>query len=214
MNLQTEEENGPPQQNYTNIVFIFRYGQTRWDKTVAKATRGVFAHVDINIHDPDMPRKTLFAYSSYMYNPLIYGDMTENQYDCEHDVAISLKVTEDEAKKATQYLDELVEKKTLYNYKDISLCLLPRYLHGMIVDVQPDNVQKVFCSQLAVLVLRKCLSLNAANIELLHTLSELNSRCTSPNFLYYCLKPFGTRVEIGKLCIGQIQIYNDSNTKI
>ena len=192
-----------------NLIFVYKFNNL--SKTVAKLTMGDFAHVDINIHDPDTPTTKLFAYSSYMYNPLLYTGMYENIYNCEHDVALSLTLSDDDAREATKYLNELVQKETKYNYKDLPLCLIPTRMHHMFSDTNPDEVKSVFCSQLVVLLLRQCLSINNETIGLREKLLSINSRCTSPNLLYNCLQPFCERIRVSKLCMGTIEPFITNN---
>lgn len=188
------------------LILILKHDHNFFSRAVtfATSTKYRFSHVDIVVHNPDDGENILRAYSSFMNTLLTKTELARNHYHDDCDVALAVPVTAGEARTARDFLDKLVQNKTPYNTADIALCLLPVRAQQYVKDVAPDApIRSVFCSQLAVLTLRRSLTKSARSV--LQCCQAVNSRCTSPNALFGMLSPLCTRVRVQALCTGQVQ---------
>ena len=210
------------------ILFAFRHPDTTWANIVAKSTQMAlynkknnvenrsesFCHVDIIVH-PSLSStsssteqwKSLFvAYSSYMGEPLSKTALQNNLYDSTKDVVLCYTLDADEATAALSYLDRLVDQEIPYNYYDLPLCVLPASVGKLFPDIDYHTPTRVFCSQLVVLTLKRCLSATEKN-EAIHSLiDKTNSRIVSPNSLFQKLKPFCQRLHVGPFIMGRLSV--------
>lgn len=193
------------------LVFTFRAPDSAWSNFVAKITswhKGErFCHTDVGVYNPSDGDNVMHAYSSYAKQLLTRTRLDQNGYTGA-DVALAYSVTADEARTARAYLDAMVERETAYNYEDLPLCILPRRATSMLADTDANDVDKVFCSQLAILTLRKSLLSTEQNADLHKALDCVNSRCTSPNALFVLLQPHCHRLKLPQYCMGKLQTTN------
>lgn len=151
---------------------------------MVKLLSGDMIHVDMVPEEP-----TPSAYTSYMFE-CFSKNPTENIYSQETHTILYLHLTEEENKRACDFLQSCVDKNTPYNYSDIFRCVLPG--SSLLSDISGDNYTTLFCSQAAVLCLRKALD-PTHGLHLIVT--TLNSRITTPQTLFNSLLPFCTEVE-------------------
>ena len=192
------------------IICILKGAQQRgvWSHIVSYAgsteRTDMFSHVDVVVHHVADGEKMLCAYSSYMHELLTLTRLDGNMYDDRLDVALAIPVSIEEAKVAREFLDGLVRDHTTYNLTDLALCMMPEAVQRLVPDVPDDApIKSVFCSQLAVLTIRRCLSVSAAEVR--KQCRAVNSRCTTPNALYDILSPLCPRVRVQALCTGQCE---------
>jgi hypothetical protein len=149
------------------LIFIFQHDFDLWTRFVSHSTskRHRYSHVDIVVHNIADGENVLHAYSSYMNEPLTLTELARNNYSDDRDAALAIPVTPQEAMTARAVLDKLVHDRTLYNITDIPLCLLPVAVQRYVKDVPADaHIQSVFCSQLAILVVRRSLVSSAPDV--------------------------------------------------
>ena len=207
------------------LVFCFRHPEGTWENAVSQSTKTrvpfmapqmstsknnteCFCHVDIAIHrtDEETWGNVFTTYSAYMGRDLSKTNLHENNYDPCKDVFLCLSVTEAEAITAREYLESLTAKPLPYNYKDLPMCLLPSRVVSLFTDVDCWNVTKAFCSQLAILVLRKSLSFCDGNDRIRGAIENVNSRSVSPNALFSILKPFCERIRVTPFVMGKVSV--------
>ncbi len=168
-----------------------------WESLV-QAVVGNPVHVDIVLCSPGSAGAR-FCFSSYM-NQAFEMIMMDSDRILDRSVSnLAFDVSEAELERCTRFMMSLVERKATYDYFD-SMVLMPMapkpfvfrhssahgsqgFLETMVPDVDakhPKSIQKVFCSQSVVLMLRFALDPSGQQAALLEVLQRLNSKLVSP----------------------------------
>lgn len=154
-------------------------------------------HVDVVLDMDGTPNKN-FAYTAYAQEKFSMTLMPSSMGKNPNFRSMCLDISEAEFHRCSLYLSKMVGRVE-YNYTD-AMFLLPAIGSGPISDVMvpdvdsssPEMLEKVFCSQAALLVLKNCLSENEA---LMVALKGLNSRLTSPSILYRSIQGVFERMD-------------------
>eukprot|EP00961_Rhodomonas_salina_P168218 2267694-Rhodomonas_salina.1 len=196
------------------MVLIFRTARTSMQKMVKfacsplKKSKDVPIHVDIGMFIPtcENGEENFTVYSAYMDENLQATNIHENNYDTtgKLDMFYAIELTTQEAEAVKNFLTNLVAKPTPYNYSDLALCAMPHFICRQFPDVSINNIQSVFCSQLAILALRDAM-LESAPCKFRQLIWGVNSRCISPAQLLPLLRPYMFRIKAGDYLKGQIQ---------
>ena len=150
---------------------------------------GEFVHVDLMPINDNAPEHSVVC-TSYIGENFSLSLATKQAYNDKDCVALCIELTEEEHQKLTSYLLALADHNIPYNYQDVLVSALPRSVSRVLVDdvadERPEKISTLFCSQAVVLALRNSLD---GSHPLMHTLQQVNSRCTLPDTLFRLLEP-------------------------
>jgi hypothetical protein len=171
------------------VIVRSRFSETLWEK-LCKSVVGDPVHMDIVLSKPGTST-ACFCFSAYMRERFQMTLMDEALLLDESMMNHSLDVTEEEFTKCLNFLHKMVEARTRYDYLD-ALLYMPasQILHAKISgdDVKSETeIQKVFCSQSVVLMLRSGLDCEGLHKDLVHSLQAMNSRLSSPREVHNLL---------------------------
>jgi hypothetical protein len=138
---------------------------------------GPMVHVDIVLGESKI------MFTSYMFERFSMNKAAG--YSALTHETLTLQVSQQEYNAAQELLLRLVEREIPYNFSDVFHLILPSATQVQDVAAESD-IDSLFCSQAATLVLRSALQPG----QLQSVLCGLNSRTTTPNMLYEALKPF------------------------
>lgn len=205
-------------------IFRGRLAQRTWEKSIqiklwenlCSAVVGNPVHMDVVLAKPGS-HSARFCFSAYVNQEFEMCLMDKEQVMDPLMINQSIDITVAEYERCMKYMLELVERRTKYDYMD-ALLLMPLAPKGvrsapkfasmmrpLIPDVQPEHpVNKVFCSQSVVLMLRECLHPEGIHAAVVEKLGKLNSRLVSPKMVFDILQehPFTeiiTNTQLSKL---------------
>lgn len=199
-------------------VFVFRRPVMLSDRII-KMLSGPFAHVDLYVHMENKVGDSP-SFTTFMGERFSMSINMKHYYNNKDYVGLHLRMDLVESMKLFDYVIDLVDHKIPYNFSDLLYQPMKSVLRHSVFfpDVHsenPEELQKVFCSQAFVLGLRNSLhdndlagalideSLNQRR-KLLWTLSEENSRLCTPTDLHDILRPFCRRVNMDRVRHGYI----------
>lgn len=157
--------------------------QTGTDGEIAAAAAGKSPETQTQ---PPAPPPS--AYTSYMFERFSKNSI-QGEYSPETHTALYAHLTEEQVRRAKEYLERCVERSVPYNYTDVVHCVVPGS-SLVLADVAPTDAPPptLFCSQAAVLCLRHALEGATDPSPLADALRNLNSRVTTPSTLFKALK--------------------------
>ena len=176
-----------------SMVLRFKRAEGTYENCVS-CIAGKFVHTDIILHEAGSDSR-FFAFSAYMGRPFGMYMVSTQERESNLFTNIAISLSKSEYTRCTSYLAKWVERKLPYNYSD-TLIGIPICGHGgevsntMFSDVDgsdPNNLNTVFCSQAAALVIRECLDAQGEHHDVVKRLKTINSRLISPNDLYHIL---------------------------
>lgn len=202
--------------DFEPILVIRGRKPVSWEKAVAPFLRfGTHMHCETIVMDPSSPQGSLFAYSIFsgenvsfrvhtLNNPLVTDDDVWDN--------VRIKITGEEAASMQKYLLKMCGKEPpiSYNMSDSRILLplfSPKTNNVFIPDVDSDldsefAPKTVFCSQIAVLLLKHCLR---ANHPLKKAIAVYNSRLTSPETLIHVALDNGGEIVSGSVLRGYLR---------
>ena len=139
------------------MVFVFTGVRTATDRIIDLFSVGGEVHVDVGIFDTVDTDNNGILYSSYVGKPLQKTVALENNYNASLDKVLVSNITKGQAVKALSVLNAFVDAHIEYNTRDLLYCVYPKFLTDVFVnDISSiENIHSVFCSQLAILVMRE-----------------------------------------------------------
>lgn len=161
-----------------NIFFVFKKEPESKIENFVQWCAGPMVHVDVVMGDSQI-MFTSFMFEKFSMNRAV--GYHKNTHEC-----LSLNVSQEVHDSAQEMLLRLVQKKIPYNYYDVFHLLVPSMMSKIDV-VQEEEIQSLFCSQAATLLLKMIL---VPEHELLQQVNQLNSRLTTPTMLYNTIKPY------------------------
>lgn len=201
--------------DFNPILVVRARKPVSWERIIAPFINfGSHMHCEYIVMDPSSPQGSLFAYSIFsgenmsfrvhtLNNPLIADDDIWDN--------VRIRITGAEAVSMQKYLLKLCGKEPpiAYNMSDSRMLLPfvnPRANNVFITDVScdldsEDAPQKVFCSQIGVLLLKQCIE---SNDSLKKTIAKYNSRVTSPETLLQILLDNGGEIVGGDVLRGYL----------
>jgi hypothetical protein len=160
-----------------DMFFVFKKKPQTQLESLVSWIAGKMVHVDIS------PGKSVM-FTSFMFEPFSINKF--EGYSKDTHTSLKLAVTSQEFDNINSLLISFVQKKIPYNYHDLINFMVPLTNFGG-GDEDPKNIDSLFCSQAATLILKNCIT---ENLPLIEKLQTLNSKTTSPNILYETLLPF------------------------
>jgi len=196
------------------LVLIFRRARSNFQKIIRTLT-GNEVHVDVGVFLPKRtpPEGNFLLYSAYINRTLQKTDAHCNYYESGEDTAYVLETNTVSAMRVDAFLNNLHTKQCKYNYADLIFCVMPHSIIDVIPDVDTLHIQKVFCSQLAILSIRVMTQNDPSAANLAQTAANLNSRTVSPAALRVHLAPFLRKVDLLKYLTGAI-VFADSSSDL
>lgn len=199
------------------VIIRSRLARTAWER-LCKAVVGNPVHMDVVLVKP-RSHSGRFCFSAYVNQTFEMCLMDQSQIMDPAYINQSLDVTEAEYQLCMDYMLQLVDGKTKYDYAD-ALLLMPMapkgrstapkfasFMSPLLQDVNADGQmpKSVFCSQSVVLMLRECLNAQGIHAALVERLKQLNSRLVSPKMVFDMLQdhPFTeviNNTQLVKLC--------------
>jgi len=196
-------------------VFVFTGVRNATDRIIDLLSVGGEVHVDVGIFDTADTDNNGILYSSYVGQPLQKTVAFENNYDALLDKVLVSNITKGQAVKALSMLNAFVDAHIKYNTRDLLYCVYPKFLTDVFVNdiSSPENVHSVFCSQLAILVMRELKHFDSVSGTLqCHPLaliaSDINCRTISPARLNRIVSPFCAQVHLRKFTMGCLEFIN------
>lgn len=193
------------------IVFIFTGVRTSTDRIIDLFSVGEEVHVDVGIFDTVKKENNGVLYSSYVGQAVKKTIALENNYNETLDKLLVSSITRGQAKNALALLNACTEAHIKYNTRDLFFCVYPKLITDVFVSDIPsiENIQSVFCSQLAILASRELKYFNSISGTLeCHPLvgatSAINSRTNSPARLKRIVAPFCQRAHLRKFMRGHL----------
>lgn len=198
------------------IIIRSRLARTPWEK-LCRAIVGNPVHMDVVLVKPHS-HSGRFCFSAYVSQTFEMCLMDQSHIMDPAVINQSLDVTEAEYQRCMDYMLQLVDRKTKYDYAD-ALVLMPMapkgrssapkfasFMSPLLQDVDGDQMPRsVFCSQSVVLMLRECLNPQGIHGVLVERLKQLNSRLVSPKMVFDILQehPFTeviSNAQLAKIC--------------
>lgn len=179
-----------------HLVARWELAGTAWGRLVRAFTCNPI-HVEWMLHAPGETCRRL-AFSAFMGEGFAMTTITEESAGNKKWVYTAMPVTGEEAERMLGYMMGMVEAKIQYNYADLGvaagLCGHGSFEEAMFPDVRPEGpkgLERVFCSQAMVIVMRSCLDDGvdgSPSARARQIVDGMNSRTVAPSALYRALQ--------------------------